>query len=272
MPEAPFYIPATGPATRPRRSLKHDDTFIVLDSHGDIGASAGGPDGLFHGDTRFLSHLELVLDGMQPLLLGSNLRDDNTALTVDLTNPDVYFEDQPGAAEGHAARRAHDFPVARHGLSATRLRNHGDRAGRAAPDAAVRQRLRRPVRGARPAARRAAARRPPGGPPGHRHARATKGSTARVAQTALRFDPPPTELTATRRPIVSIWRPSEATPIFVTHRLRRADHAEAGAASCAVCAHVRAICDASQRCRHASRPRTISSTRCCAGRWPTSTC
>ena len=41
----------TGPATRQRRSLKHDDTFIVLDSHGDIGASAGGPDGLFNADT-----------------------------------------------------------------------------------------------------------------------------------------------------------------------------------------------------------------------------
>src|SRR5450432_4429379 len=44
--EQPFYIPMTGPAARPRRSLKHDDTFVVLDSHGDIGASAGGPDGL----------------------------------------------------------------------------------------------------------------------------------------------------------------------------------------------------------------------------------
>jgi hypothetical protein len=40
--ESAFYIPMTGPAARPRRSLKHDDTFIVLDSHGDIGASAGG--------------------------------------------------------------------------------------------------------------------------------------------------------------------------------------------------------------------------------------
>src|SRR3989454_7759981 len=88
--ESPFYIPMTGPATRPRRSLKHDDTFIVLDSHGDIGASAGGPDGLFNADTRFLARLELVLDEVQPLLLGSNLRDDNSALTVDLTNPDIY--------------------------------------------------------------------------------------------------------------------------------------------------------------------------------------
>src|SRR3954468_23811391 len=90
--EAPFYIPATGPATRPRFVLKHDDAFVVVDSHGDIGASAGGPDGLFHCDTRFLSHLELLLNGMQPLLLGSCLRDDNTLLTVDLTNPDTYLD------------------------------------------------------------------------------------------------------------------------------------------------------------------------------------
>src|SRR6201996_4115252 len=88
--ESAFYIPMTGPAARPRRSLKHDDTFIVLDSHGDIGASAGGPDGLFNADTRYLARLELVLDEVQPLLLGSNLRDDNSSLTVDLTNPDIY--------------------------------------------------------------------------------------------------------------------------------------------------------------------------------------
>jgi glycogen debranching enzyme len=92
--ESPFYIPMTGPAARPRRSLKHDDTFIVLDCHGDIGASAGGPDGLFNADTRYLARLELVLDEVQPLLLGSNLRDDNSALTVDLTNPDVYRQGQ----------------------------------------------------------------------------------------------------------------------------------------------------------------------------------
>src|SRR3954467_15832300 len=92
--ETPFYIPVTGPAARPRRSLKHDDTFIVLDDHGDIGASAGGPDGLFNADTRYLARLELLLDQMQPLLLGSNLRDDNSILSVDLTNPDVYRHDR----------------------------------------------------------------------------------------------------------------------------------------------------------------------------------
>ena len=90
--EQPFYIPMTGPAARPRRSLKHDDTFIVLDSHGDIGASAGGPDGLFNADTRYLARLALTFEEVQPLLLGSNLRDDNSSLTVDLTNPDIYRE------------------------------------------------------------------------------------------------------------------------------------------------------------------------------------
>src|SRR5258706_27803 len=92
--ESPFYIPMTGQAARPRHALKHDDTFIVLDSHGDIGASAGGPDGLFNADTRYLARLELMLNQTQPLLLGSNLRDDNSALTVDLTNPDIYRGDR----------------------------------------------------------------------------------------------------------------------------------------------------------------------------------
>jgi glycogen debranching enzyme len=92
IPEAPFYIPATAPAMRSRHVLKIDDTFLVLDGHGDIGVSAAGPDGLFHCDTRFLSHLEFLLNGMQLLPLGSNVRDDNTLLTIDLTNPDIYFE------------------------------------------------------------------------------------------------------------------------------------------------------------------------------------
>jgi len=88
--ESAFQVLATAPASRPRRALKHGDTFVVTDSFGDIGATAGGTDGLYHADTRFLSHLELSLNGAQPLLLGSNVRDDNTLLAVDLTNPDYY--------------------------------------------------------------------------------------------------------------------------------------------------------------------------------------
>ena len=135
----PFYIPMTGPATRPRRSLKHDDTFIVLDSHGDIGASAGGPDGLFHADTRYLARLQLVFDDVQPLLLGSNLRDDNSSLTVDLTNPDVY-------RQGRLVLQKDMLHIVRtiflwRGTAYQRigLQNHGDRPRELRPHAAVRQ-------------------------------------------------------------------------------------------------------------------------------------
>ena len=86
----PFYIASRGPSARPRRTLKYADTFAVFDSQGDMGASAGGPDGLFDHDTRYLSRLELLINGMQPLVLGSSVRDDNLTLTVDLTNPDIF--------------------------------------------------------------------------------------------------------------------------------------------------------------------------------------
>ncbi len=148
--ESPFYIPMTGPAARPRRSLKHDDTFIVLDSHGDIGASAGGPDGLFNADTRYLARLELVLDEVQPLLLGSNLRDDNSGLTVDLTNPDIYRGDRIVLQKDmlHIVRTI--FLWRGTAYQRIGLQNHGDRpASELRSDIAVRQRLRRSVRSAR---------------------------------------------------------------------------------------------------------------------------
>jgi N-terminal domain of (some) glycogen debranching enzymes len=74
MAEVPFYIASIGPSARPRSTLKHDDTFAVFDSHGDIGASAGGPDGLFDRDTRYLSRVELLIDGMQPFAPGLERR------------------------------------------------------------------------------------------------------------------------------------------------------------------------------------------------------
>jgi glycogen debranching enzyme len=90
--EAPFYITATQAAGRPARTLKYGDTFAVLDSRGDVAAASGRSAGLFHLDTRYLSRLEVLINGMPPLLLGSNLRDDNSALFVDLTNPDIISD------------------------------------------------------------------------------------------------------------------------------------------------------------------------------------
>jgi glycogen debranching enzyme len=90
IPEEPFAVAATASTARPRRTLKHGDTFILVDSHGDIGVIPDGADGLFHTDTRFLSRFALTLEAVQPLLLGSNVYDDNSMLTVDLTNPDTW--------------------------------------------------------------------------------------------------------------------------------------------------------------------------------------
>jgi glycogen debranching enzyme len=90
-PEAPFHITATRAVGRRPHTLKDGDTFAVFDSYGDIVATPGGPDGLFYQDTRYLSHLELLINEKRPLLLGSNIRDDNSALFVDLTNPDFIL-------------------------------------------------------------------------------------------------------------------------------------------------------------------------------------
>src|SRR6201987_210888 len=86
-PESAFAITAT-PAGPPQ-ALKYGDTFVVLDIRGDIGTSFVSSSGLFHDDTRYLSRLELLINSKPPLLLGSNIRDDNTAFFVDLTNPDL---------------------------------------------------------------------------------------------------------------------------------------------------------------------------------------
>ncbi len=69
--------------------MKQGHTFAVFNPRGDIVAADGSPDGLYHRDTRFLSRLELRLNDSPLLLLSSNVQEDNTVLSVDLTNPDL---------------------------------------------------------------------------------------------------------------------------------------------------------------------------------------
>ena len=103
--------------------MKHDDCFLLLDSHGDIAASPGGPDGLFKCDTRYLSHFELLINGMQPLLLGSNLSDDNCVLSVDLTNPDIYYNKRIVLEKNLLHVRADGLSVAVDPVSPFAIRN-----------------------------------------------------------------------------------------------------------------------------------------------------
>ena len=93
-PFAQFYIPAAASLQERRpRILKHNDTFGLFDHNGDVLSGAGSPEGIYHLDTRHLSHLHLVLNGARPLLLSSTVRDDNAILRCDLTNPDLYDGD-----------------------------------------------------------------------------------------------------------------------------------------------------------------------------------
>jgi len=75
------------------RNLKHGDAFAVLDAFGDIGTLSDTAEGLYYRDTRFLSHLELRVEGRRPLLLSSAVHQDKAALSVELTNPDLHRGD-----------------------------------------------------------------------------------------------------------------------------------------------------------------------------------
>ena len=92
--DSQYRIEATGAFREPRtRVLKHGDTFAVFNLFGDIAGDSGSPDGLYHNDTRYLSQLELRLNGDRPLLLSANAVEDNALLTVDLANPDTADPD-----------------------------------------------------------------------------------------------------------------------------------------------------------------------------------
>jgi hypothetical protein len=219
--EAPFYIPATGSATRPRRILKYSDTFIVLDSHGDIGASGRRIRmAYFMHDTRFLSQLELLPEWEQPLLLGSNVRDDNMSLAVDLTNPDIYFDQSAQIVllkdTLHIVRTLFLW---RH-VAYQRLRS--------ATMATFRRRCSCPSssttisptcsRCAACAARAAAPRHVSSKAPG-RALLTYMGSTARRGNQAD-FDPPPNELSRRPASYRIALAPNESKTDFLKHRLR----------------------------------------------------
>jgi len=99
--EDQYYILATAAAAEDRvRVLKHGETFAVFDRYGDSRPVGLGEEGIYHEGTRFLSRLELRLGNTRPLLLSSTVRDDNTLLAVDLTNPDIRAGDQVTVPRG----------------------------------------------------------------------------------------------------------------------------------------------------------------------------
>ncbi len=221
--ETPFYIPATDAVTsRARCTLKHGDCFAILDSHGDIGASPGAPDGIYFCDTRFLSRLELLLNGFQPLLLGSNLRDDNSALTVDLTNPDIYFEKRLVLPKDtiHIVRTTFLW----HGTAYQRLalRNHGERTVNLALSLAFGGDFADlfEVRGLH---RERRGRRAPPAVNGADVVLSYEGLDKRVRQTRLFFDPAPAQLAGSAASFQLNLAPHQGRAMFLTITCDRPD-------------------------------------------------
>jgi glycogen debranching enzyme len=99
-----YYIGAAEPkVSEHNRTLKQGDTFAVFDAWGDFSPAGRGEEGLFHDGTRFLSALRVLLGERRPLVLSSSIKDDNTLLTVDLTNPDMA--DEAGNHSGNVVQR-----------------------------------------------------------------------------------------------------------------------------------------------------------------------
>ncbi|MES2940743.1 MAG: amylo-alpha-1,6-glucosidase [Pseudomonadota bacterium] len=90
-----WYVAATfaHPEEQPQ-VLKNDETFAMFDRFGDIAVLAPGQEGLYHDDTRYLSHQELTINGARPLFLGSSMQEDNSLLAIDLMNPDLTAGDE----------------------------------------------------------------------------------------------------------------------------------------------------------------------------------
>src|SRR5437870_8174026 len=85
-----FYILATASRVIQRTAvLKHDDTFALFDTAGDVGAFGAGEQGLYHEGTRYLSRFRMRLNGQRPLLLSARVKEDNELFGADLTNPDM---------------------------------------------------------------------------------------------------------------------------------------------------------------------------------------
>jgi glycogen debranching enzyme len=68
------------------RTLKHDDSFVVLDASGDMGTRGHSEQGAYFRGTRHLSKLVLRVQNLAPITLNSSLTKNNLVLTAHQTN------------------------------------------------------------------------------------------------------------------------------------------------------------------------------------------
>ena len=121
-----WYVLATTARTEvDPKALKRDDVFALFDRFGDIAPWDSGDQGLYVNDTRFVSRLELLLEGNRPLHLNTVVRDDGSVLAVELMNPDLHHGGHITVSKGtvHLLRRKLLWDGACH--EQVELTNHG---------------------------------------------------------------------------------------------------------------------------------------------------
>src|SRR2546430_6331124 len=74
-------------------ATKEGETFLYSDIEGNLDDRKEFGLGLYHRDTRFLSHYRMRLSGRDPVLLSSSAERAYMSY-VDLTNPDLYTDDE----------------------------------------------------------------------------------------------------------------------------------------------------------------------------------
>jgi glycogen debranching enzyme len=105
MPADPEHRPTEDAAARPVQtpalvadlagkvlSVKEGETFLYSDMRGNLDDRRDYGLGLYHKDTRFLSHFRMRLSGEEPVLLSSSAERAYLSY-VDMTNPALYGED-----------------------------------------------------------------------------------------------------------------------------------------------------------------------------------
>jgi glycogen debranching enzyme len=69
--------------------LNHTNTFGIFDRWGDVKLLGEEVQGIYHNGTRYISDIEMRINGVRPLLLSSSVKKENEILSIDLTNPSM---------------------------------------------------------------------------------------------------------------------------------------------------------------------------------------
>jgi glycogen debranching enzyme len=218
----PYHIlAASSPADERTRVLKHGDTFVVFDRYGDVSPGGLGEEGLYHQGTRFLSCLLVQLESCRPFFLSSSVRDDNDQLVVALTNPDLLRDGTVRFPLGTLQLSVRKFLWRGVCYQQFRVKNHAREAVQTTlslhfsadfADIFEVRGMKRKARGKDLPPERAA----------DHVVLGYRGLDDVIRRTHLRFDPPPSQLTASDGRFDLSLRPRQDAVFFVSIACERA--------------------------------------------------